>query len=757
MNVLELDRATIHDWLDLCAYGDEGDGYVRTYARGQIVYDQRELFSYGRHFPLVRFVPGTERGRGADGRRRPDLFILNGDTWNGPRGWRRSRTPDHQETVRRRCEYYSGAETVILPFSALTGAGIDLDSVRLVHVRADARWTETLEARTLAELPRHERQVSYSVERTSETLEGVPESDRRTYRQRTQRELTEQGDEANIHAYGSYSYMPILPGADGLYRWTVTKYRDREPDDDGLYRWDANRHRLGDSLISAVRPERSVRRARPFESESSSARFTLALAADESGRSGHCGESSDYQHEAGPAASCIHCGAELYSVETWRRRALYLSSFDQNESPPLYFLAEVPPSSKPRTVESALDALAPRAVHAAMARGRHVARQGDIFFIDTELTRAELESRGATFARLTLWTRDAKPKRGEYGYVAPLTAKQRRRRAARELNHARRIFHATMFGELERETWHVARELARELTRAKHRELWRELEARHVAELEAVNGDASQLAPCGDCGAGAGAPCLRDGDSLCVAERRQWRGELGARQKSEREELARATRAPDAKYGRPETGADGRRRAQRNRVKVLAELESARIELRRVTLAGPRAGAYRLHRGYSLADQYVHALTQARERFEQCAARARRGELEPCLGARDGYRTCGRGRAVDTWRRALEAAQRKHRPETVWDTDRFRARRELARRACAIYGTAHSASELAHVRGAVYVRGTVRHVPDLEPNRTGAPDHRPLTLTEGRWYLAVRNTVPRQARRRRRRAARVAA
>jgi hypothetical protein len=95
----------------------------------------------------------------------------------------------------------------------------------------------------------------------------------------------------------------------------------------------------------------------------------------------------------------------------------------------------------------------------------------------------------------------------------------------------------------------------------------------------------------------------------------------------------------------------------------------------------------------------------------------------------------------------------KYRPETVSDADAARRRRAAIRAHLSIYGTAHTATEVARVGSAVYVRGTVRHAVDLEIGRAGGPDHRPITLTADRWYLAVRNTVPRQNRRRRRRSA----
>jgi hypothetical protein len=68
-----------------------------------------------------------------------------------------------------------------------------------------------------------------------------------------------------------------------------------------------------------------------------------------------------------------------------------------------------------------------------------------------------------------------------------------------------------------------------------------------------------------------------------------------------------------------------------------------------------------------------------------------------------------------------------------------------SRRALMIYGTSHTATEVVVVSGgAVYIRGTMHHDPYLEePGRR--PEHVTVNLgDENRWYLAVRNTVPRR-------------
>jgi hypothetical protein len=91
-----------------------------------------------------------------------------------------------------------------------------------------------------------------------------------------------------------------------------------------------------------------------------------------------------YQHWLGQSVFRAKVGSG------WRT---FLSAFDYQERPPLYFLAEIPRAAKARTVEDALLALSPRIVHAAVAQGRDVKRQGDMFAIPTALTIRDLKRR----------------------------------------------------------------------------------------------------------------------------------------------------------------------------------------------------------------------------------------------------------------------------------------------------------------------------------------------------------------------------
>jgi hypothetical protein len=59
----------------------------------------------------------------------------------------------------------------------------------------------------------------------------------------------------------------------------------------------------------------------------------------------------------------------------------FLSAFDENEAPPLYFTAEMPKGSGPQTVAAAREALKPAEVIMAEADGATVLRQGDVFAI----------------------------------------------------------------------------------------------------------------------------------------------------------------------------------------------------------------------------------------------------------------------------------------------------------------------------------------------------------------------------------------
>ena len=322
-----------------------------------------------------------------------------------------------------------------------------------------------------------------------------------------------------------------------------------------------------------------------------------------------------------------------------------LASFDYNERAPLYFLAALPTKSRASSIAMALDDLAPAAVHAALARGLAVERQGDIFFIPTALDDSAIEARGARRARLTMFTRGAKARRGEIGYRAPLNAAQRR------AMHSWRIAH------------------------------WRELMARDIANAQPVTEPGAR--------------------KRYAALRSKHADTLAAHNANIRALIF--GKVSNHAYGNP------------------AALSTAR---RRTAIA--------------------YSIGRARQSLDYCArldGRDANGN-RTAAQSRDRYRAHNANRARELWRTAEIAATLRFDPMAYWQSPQSAKAAEDAREALAIYGTAHTATEIAVTASGTFARGTVKHVPAVANERRDA-DHAPLALDAGIWYLAVRNTVPR--------------
>lgn len=75
----------------------------------------------------------------------------------------------------------------------------------------------------------------------------------------------------------------------------------------------------------------------------------------------------------------------------YKRESYFLSGYDLNERGLSYFFCELPPGYEPTTVEEAYRALQPESVKRALAQGRKVLRQGDMFFIQTQDEEGPLE------------------------------------------------------------------------------------------------------------------------------------------------------------------------------------------------------------------------------------------------------------------------------------------------------------------------------------------------------------------------------
>lgn len=565
------------------------------------------FYSYGTHFPLARLIP-AKRGRSA-------LWVINGDVW-GRRGW--SSTNDHQDSTRRHiAEVIADAaklgktvRQVIIPMSALDGAGVDYTSIRPHEVRDD--WRETLThtvwiPRGLLAVTLPEREDAERLARASDP-HGKAITARQTLAAsvtlRAER-VTENGTRDAWQVSGELSRSVTYVGYDysgnggrfvdyqdrdgypQVSTWIrgsheLDIYMDDTKDVDGIEcvraTFTSTVHHLGDSLFSAY-----VTRERRVTNED-----------------GH----TDWK--------------------TTRKRYRFVSSFDYNEPRPLYFLAALPAWSRAETVDAAIQDLAPASVHAARAAGLDVIRQGDIFAVPAKITTAELDALGATRARLTMWTRQAMPKRGELGYVPAPTAAQ----------------------------WQAFNAARRELVRA-------------------------------------------------------------------------AMRANMARDTRPSTDANYRGR-RRELVRSIAHAHTMPVPSWYSTpeaIAGFRAGVVKRAEGDLAA---FDKRGRASERARGYAS------TEPSSRK---YGKCYR-RALSAWDTATYTERAKLIPPR--DGDAIRA-------ALAVYGTGHTATHVATLPGgATYVRGTMRHAPEIAGERR-ASDHRPVKLGNGEtWHLAIRNTVPRQ-------------
>lgn len=76
-------------------------------------------------------------------------------------------------------------------------------------------------------------------------------------------------------------------------------------------------------------------------------------------------------------------------------RQYFISGYDANETPPLYFLARLP--HEVETYQEAIESLKPESVKLAEKMGLEVLRQGDMFAIPTEFKSRDLEEMDAKF------------------------------------------------------------------------------------------------------------------------------------------------------------------------------------------------------------------------------------------------------------------------------------------------------------------------------------------------------------------------
>jgi hypothetical protein len=271
-----------------------------------------EIDSYGSHYPLARLVLTPS------GKRR--LWVLNGDEY-GDRGF--ARTGTHQQMAREAAQA-SGTPWVILPFSALREAGIDPDTIHVVHQERERWEAEEHSAATLEQVPEAHRRHRAWQDATGAIITPPRASDG------TEAWADYDGQGWHVYRRSALEGSQNIPVPGPAYEAPLDIVSvNIEPGPDGRYHWSEQRHWLGESVFRASYT-RYAGRDRGYET---------------------------------------------------RKHAYFLSAFDTNEARPLYFLAELPRGARPQTVAEAREALKPPQVLAAEAQGISVMRQGDVFAI----------------------------------------------------------------------------------------------------------------------------------------------------------------------------------------------------------------------------------------------------------------------------------------------------------------------------------------------------------------------------------------
>jgi hypothetical protein len=261
-------------------------------SNGTVFYRGDTVYSYGEHFPMaiiMRERPRAEEDRVWEARHSPSVgapswVLVNGDLYSVT-------TSQHQALVRDVIANTHLA-SIIVPFTALRAARIELASIEPIDVRDDR------------------------VEEWEEQVEPT----------------------------GEFLKRPVLMEAGGLQR-----------DDEG------------NVVYEAMEDRRHVR--------------------GDTGPVAHIGANGRWY-----VSRARHwLGDSLFSAKVAGRRKRFLSSFDYQEARPLYFLCEMPRSSKAQTVEEAYEDLKPEAVKQAERAGLEPTRQGDMFAIPTNLSTREVK------------------------------------------------------------------------------------------------------------------------------------------------------------------------------------------------------------------------------------------------------------------------------------------------------------------------------------------------------------------------------
>jgi len=288
--------------------------------------DVDTVFSYGSHFPLAQLV----------GTRKDGFFLVNSDRYS-------STTTSHQGFVRGAITR-SGIKSILLPFSALDAAGIPHERIKPLQVESDRSEEEIVYVSNeeLADV----RTVTMTLRRKLQ--DGIE------YPYSKDGWLFEWNDDGTVTPADEYEVAYRKLGDHTLFwhngRWAYKRWR----------------HWMGGSLFEAEYLIEPGHNTHPDMADYQ--RRLAALNND---------DSKTWEERYNERTKMSE---ELTWVPDRFAKAKFLSSFDEQERRPLYFLCQLPDTDA-NTIEEAYESLKPHEVKVAEAEGLEVVRQGDIFAI----------------------------------------------------------------------------------------------------------------------------------------------------------------------------------------------------------------------------------------------------------------------------------------------------------------------------------------------------------------------------------------